>query len=115
MCKGFRNAYAWFLCFHATLRLPFLSLFFIHGAVALELLRREASIWSAFTQSVHFPTPGQAEREFQRQSIRNRSKFERETCTSQLFIVWRNFANCWCVDKVVSCLFLTPRRFSNRS
>jgi uncharacterized membrane protein YgcG len=52
-----------------------------HGAVALELLRRESSIGSAFTQSVHFPSPSQAEREFQRQSIRNRSKFERETCT----------------------------------
>jgi hypothetical protein len=46
--------------------------------VCLELLRQERSIVSAFTSSQHFGSVNAADRDFQSQSIRNRSKFDRE-------------------------------------
>jgi uncharacterized membrane protein len=47
--------------------------------VALELLREEKSIKSALSSSRHFSTVSEAEREFQRISVQERSKFDKET------------------------------------
>jgi len=47
--------------------------------VALELLREESSISSAKSTSSHFGNANQAEREFQRISVQERSKFDKET------------------------------------
>lgn len=47
--------------------------------VALELLRRKSSISSATTSFQHFRGRTQAQREYERVSIRERSKFEQET------------------------------------
>jgi len=47
--------------------------------VSLELLRQGNSIVSAATKAKHYPKVAQAEREFQRQSINDRSKYDRET------------------------------------
>jgi len=49
--------------------------------VSLELLRQGNSIVSAATKAKHYPKVAQAEREFQRQSINDRSKYDRETVT----------------------------------
>jgi hypothetical protein len=47
--------------------------------VALELLREESAITSAKTTSSHFRSTNQADREFQRISVQERSKFDKET------------------------------------
>ena len=47
--------------------------------VALELLRRRSSIVSASSSYKHFGDRNKAQREFQAKSIRERSKFEKET------------------------------------
>jgi Protein of unknown function (DUF1517) len=47
--------------------------------VALELLRRKASVVSALTRSNHFRDPLAAERDFNQLSVEERSKFEQET------------------------------------
>lgn len=48
-------------------------------AVALELMREEKSIKSAQSTYQHFSTASEAEREFQRISVQERSKFDKET------------------------------------
>lgn len=49
--------------------------------VALELLRQQRAIKSAQTSYQHFSSSSEAEREFQRISVKERSKFDRETGT----------------------------------
>jgi uncharacterized membrane protein len=49
------------------------------SSVALELLRQERSIRSAETKYQHYRQESAAEHEFTRQSVQQRSKFERET------------------------------------
>ncbi|GAX19417.1 hypothetical protein FisN_4Lh397 [Fistulifera solaris] len=46
--------------------------------VSLELLRQEKSIVSASAKAKHFHNPEFAERQFRSQSVRSRSKFDRE-------------------------------------
>merc|ERR1712137_1111543 len=46
--------------------------------VALEVLRRKSSIIAAATEYQHFGARSQAQREFNNQSTKERSKFERE-------------------------------------
>ena len=46
--------------------------------MALELLRQEKSVDSAYAESQHFYSTGLADRAFQAKSIRSRSKFDRE-------------------------------------
>ena len=46
--------------------------------VALELLRRKSSIVSATSEYKHFKSRTQAQREFNNQATKERSKFERE-------------------------------------
>jgi len=52
--------------------------------VSLELLRQEKSVVSAYSHSEHFDSAAKAEREFQRRSIRDRRKFDREGGTYDL-------------------------------
>jgi uncharacterized membrane protein len=47
--------------------------------VALELLRRRSSIVSASSSFQHYRDSNQAQRDYERMSIKERSKFERET------------------------------------
>lgn len=47
--------------------------------VALELLRRKASISAAWTRSKHFSRTQEAQRDYQQRSVQERSKFEQET------------------------------------
>ena len=54
------------------------------SSVALELLRQEKSITSAFTRTSHHKFVGQAEREFQSLSVHGRSKVDRLTGTCEL-------------------------------
>lgn len=53
------------------------------SSVALELLRQEKSIRSAETEYQYYQQEGAAQHEFMRQSIQQRSKFDRETGMSQ--------------------------------
>lgn len=55
--------------------------------VALELLRDESSITSAKATSCHFKNPNQADRQFQRISVQERSKFDKETGELLLFLL----------------------------
>lgn len=59
--------------------------------VALELLRDEKSIVSAEATSESFSSVGPAQREYERLSIRSRSKLDRETGTNIQFLYIMSF------------------------
>lgn len=59
----------------------------ISSSVSLELLRQEKSIISVSAKAKHFHNPELAERQFRSESVRTRSKFDREVGKSSSSIV----------------------------
>lgn len=83
---------------------------FFSLAVAMELLREESSITSAKTTSSHFNNPNQAEREFQRISVQERSKFDKETgmfsSVYKLLLLCRLLIVSVCLSPAACCIRL---------